>query len=365
LYSFRCIQYINGKILLFDYNYPIGSCISSVDGYTWTVIATNQFSYGPSPDLQFSAYSGAVSPTICAFQGYGPVYITDGTNFLTSSNVIQNNPVDIVYSKELGLFAATTGKSVCTSKDGYTWVENFIGSVQSILWSSELGILIAYTPGVVTYTSNDGVQWTLSKVRPALSTSYFYYEYQVGGLYTWSKELGIFAVGNAISKDGINWTITGSTITNSTWCSGLKMFCGSTGDYNNKIVYSYDGINWTIALDFGVDYFHSIAYISTNGVFFVASIGSSFYKSTDGINWYPTPFSQGYSLNSPIIWAQELGLFVTVCQGPAVAQSSDGYNWTITQKVDQTYAFLRAMCWSGTRFAAVSSYTQGVLISPN
>ena len=367
-FSFKCIQYVNGKILLLDSS---GSCISSTDGYTWTVIATNQFKYNPgilAPLLTISAYSGVSSQSVCVFQAGGPSYITDGTNFLTSSNVLQNNPVDIVYSKELGLFAATTGKSVCTSKDGYTWVEKFIGSVQSILWSSELGILIAYTPGVATYTSNDGINWILSTVIPSVVTSGYplYKNYIVGGLYTWSKELGIFAVGNSISKDGINWQMIGSVYNNITWCSGLKMFCGSTAQYNCTINYSYDGIIWNTGQ--GFEY---VSCIATNGTFFVGLFGNYFYKSINGTTWDQTPFSIG-SGNNPfaaasIVWAQEIGLFVAIFNGNSVAQSSDGYNWTIIQtlKTVKNDTDIRAMCWSGTRFAAVGSKISGVLISPN
>jgi hypothetical protein len=363
--KFLCTQYINNKIIALDSE---GSCISSVDGYTWVAVATNQFNYiqFPNPPLNLSAYSGASSPDICVFQAGGPAYITNGTIFITSSNVLQNNPVDIVYSKELGLFAATTGKSVCTSKDGYTWVESFIGSVYSILWSSELGIFIAYSPGVASYTSNDGVQWTLSTVIPTLSTDGppLLKPYRVGGLYTWSKELGIFAVGDSISKDGINWKATNNGIYNNiTWCSGLKMFCGSTAQYNCNISYSYDGINWNPGPSFSY-----VSCIATNGSFFVGLCGNYFYKSINGTTWDQTQFIIDNTPTSAasIVWAQEIGRFVAIFNGNSVAQSSDGYSWAIIQTLntDKNNTDIGAMCWSGTKFAAVGSKIPGVLISP-
>jgi len=365
--NFFCIQYINGKIIALD----SGSCISSVDGYTWNIIATNQFIYRDIPPyyVYFSEYSGSVSPDICTFQGGGPVYITDGTNFITSSNVLQNNPIDIVYSKELGLFAATTRNSVCTSKDGYTWVEIFLTSgdvyYYSILWSSELGIFIAYAPYTALYTSNDGVTWILSKFIPQFSQN------KPSLLYSWSKELGIFSVGNGYSKDGINWGYIGTHINNPTWCSGLKMFCGTTNIFFTQAVYSYDGINWINGRTF--DSLHALYYIATNGVFFVGAIGNKFYKSTDGINWVEKSSDTGVVGvfgKVSIVWAQEIGLFVAIYQADQfnntvniISSSPDGEVWTILQKISLN-GQIEAMCWSGTKFAAVGGNLSGVLISP-
>jgi len=370
-HGWYCIQYVNSKILLFDYNIDPGgysSCIESIDGITWNVIASNKFKFNNDTFGGFqemTRYSGTVSKNICIVQAGGPVYITDGTNFVTSSNVLQDNPGDIVYSKELGIYVATTYNSVCTSRDGHTWVEKLLiptstGFGYTIVWSRELGIFSVYQSGIALYTSNDGFQWILSTVTPPT------FDTIPGQLYSWSKELGIFSLGNAISKDGINWIPTGANVLGSTWCAGLGIFC-SIANISSDTRYSYDGINWKPG-NLG-----KITSLCTNGSFFVASSVNGFYTSTDGIHWVrSSSFVTGVSqfLNAPIVWADEIGLFVTIYQDNTipntniVAQSRDGINWTILQTFNLSSG-ISSLCWSGTTFAGVGTSISGVLISPS
>ena len=330
--SFMALSYFNG------------SAMCSLDnGTTWKL----------STGFQTGAVYGVYSPTLKYF------LFTDGSNFylsLDGSIIIPSvsggtvgNPVQLIWADTLGLVVAVSAYSIMTSPDGVNWtlVLNLNPSGGSdvtgatVTWSRDLGLLVAYFRNTNTsnsplvYTSTDGVTWS----RTVLAQSFPIVSASINPCKPcWSPQLGLFTIGKAFSRDGINWTFgSGPSLACAAWSASLQLFTGSDGTYT---YYSTDGINWTSVNSYGV---YSIAWSASLGLF--VGVGEQspssspflIYTSSSGTSWtqvYSDVASSAYAWYGSVAWATELKLFVCIYQqvssvnGLRVLISSNGTTWT-------------------------------------
>ena len=321
-----------------------GSSMYSADkGATWKL----------STGYQTGAAQGVYSPTLKYF------LFTDGINFylsldgsivvpLNSGGTI-GNPLQLVWADTLGLIVAVSAYSILTSPDGISWTlvlnlkpnggSDVTGA--TVTWSRDLGLLVAYFRNTNTsnsplvYTSNDGVTWSqtiLAQAFPNLNSSINPCKP------CWSSQLGLFTIGKAFSRDGINWTFgSGPNLVCATWSPTLKLFTGSDGTYT---YYSRDGINWTSVNSYAM---YSIAWSSTLGLF--VGVGEQspsaspflIYTSSSGTSWtqvYSDVDASDRAWYGSVAWSPELNVFVCVYQQDTVVNgmrfliSSNGQTWT-------------------------------------
>lgn len=271
-----------------------------------------------SPELGLLVAVGNLNTCITSPDGINWTSRTMPSGSSTSYNCV-------TWSPELGQFVALGsygGAGVCiTSPDGITWTSRTIPNrgYQGIVWASELGIFVAvgYVSGApLCISSPDGITWTSREIPTGLGIAF----YDV----VWSPELRLLvAIGGnssngncATSPDGINWTLrtipsgASGTYNCVAWSPDLMLLVALGGTSSAAVcATSPDGINWTLrAVPTGC---YGVEWSPDLHMFVAVGSGSSFcITSPDGVNWTSRPIASS-SLQC-ILWAHELGLFVTL-----------------------------------------------------
>jgi len=127
----------------------------------------------------------------------------DGVNWTVRSAAEANPWQSVVWSPELGLFAAVANNGtnrVMTSPDGITWTARSAAeanSWQSIAWFPNLGLFAAVSVSGTNrvMTSPDGITWTARAAAEANGWQSV----------AWSPELGLFA---AVADNGTSRVMT-------------------------------------------------------------------------------------------------------------------------------------------------------------
>jgi hypothetical protein len=319
-----------GKVIAINRNTGVEMLYSSDGGTTWGLTAGT---LGPidgvySPKLEYFMFVDS-SISYLSLDGQ---YIVPALQNITYGSIR-----DFVWADTLGLIVAITNSpSIITSSDGKTWnaVINVLtdGSRNgggSLLWSKELGVLVAYISYYSTskpnkysiYTSNDGINWSLQYTdqtypgfRPILC---------------WSPQLGLFTTGSKISRDGLNWTSgAGPSLVCAAWSSYLKLFVGSD---SSKTYYSRDGLTWTEIP--GAPVFLNITWSQTLKIFVGgANIDyiMNIFTSINGTNWTNVyTGNNGESINTrSLTWSPELNLFIIGYNNSYIMTSKNGTSWT-------------------------------------
>jgi hypothetical protein len=345
------IAYGDNFIVLDSLNLPVMS--SQDKGVTWAL------SYGIK-----GAKTGVYSPTLNYF------LLTDGSIFYISptgkfivpavSGGSVGCPSQLVWADTLGIIVAVTAYTVLISTDGINWklVLNLKpgGSSQNNLgvtvsWSRELGIILAYfcnnnTRGdgpdnlSILYTSYDGITWTRKVLAQPFTNGN---PQSIPCKPCWSPELGLFTIGNAISRDGFNWVFGGTALNCVAWSPTLKLFVGAAP--NSNPFYSSDGQSWTQAnspISTGgmiTSAWSSIAWSPTLKLF--VGVGQAvytqppffIYKSSDGKNWTLVySENRGSAYAGCVVWSPELSLFVVQYRFGSgsinMLTSTNGSSWT-------------------------------------
>jgi hypothetical protein len=260
---------------------------------------------------------------------------------------------NIVYAKELGIFAAVSNAAAnpaMWSAEGLVWTEASGGpsnmSFAGMAWSPELRMLVAVADGGTgnrAMYSRDGRTWTAT---PAGSNTVSWNDV------AWSPSLGLFvAVGYGpgasramTSPDGINWTLRSTPGGTSqpawrgvTWSPSLGLFVAVGHDNGGTgAMTSSDGINWTLQTTpnrqwFGVTWSPDLSLFVA--VAFVGTGVNGIMTSPDGVNW---TFQSAPSLLDwiSVEWSPQLGRFVGAAAGSVGTGdlkkmvSSDGATWT-------------------------------------
>ena len=293
-------------------HYPIW--VAGGDGDNYTIAwSTNGTTWNP------------VINSVTLFYFHCDTFAYDGTKWLAGGN---------------GISPSTTRMAI--SYDGKTWTSNtgansiFSQSVRQIVYNGSMWVAIG--TGVNTFAySYDGITWAASTSGNALFTS-------PQGI-AWNGSIwvaGGFSTNNRVgySYDGINWTASTSgnalipgtgfnpgSALNPVWNGTVWVLSGAGGGATNRIIYSYDGINWLPSAN-GNSIFSGATYLAANSSIIIGSGG----YSTDGINW--TASTGAGSLSSIFTAGFKTAAwdgFIWRAVGNGVskgAYSTDGINWT-------------------------------------
>jgi hypothetical protein len=307
-----------------------------------------------------------------------------------NSGVLLNTWRSVCWSPELRIFCAvaksgTTNQCVMISSDGLNWINATSGVVSnqwnSICWAAELGIFCAVaitgTTNNRVMISSDGLNWS-NATSGVLDNSWY--------IVCWAAEIGKFCAvadsgtGNnrvMVSSDGKVWVNATSGVFNYnirtiSWSPELGIFCMlsySQGTGNDKVRISRDGLNWTNSGASGLlsNWWTGMCWSAELGIFCAVSNQSSGSStvmiSNDGLTWKNNGLVMaGTDSNwGEVIWARELGLFMTVRYniGANVFMiSSNGLTW-ISNNNGLISDYYRSLCWSPelSTFCIVSEST--------
>ncbi len=274
-----------------------------------------------------------------------PTYGVPQSNYLLSRNwVMRSTPssgnynwINLCWSPKLGLFC-TVGYSdatdnIMTSPDGITWtLRTKVGTqrLHGITWSEELGLFVAVGLGTNTYSSTDGITWNSSTITSDNWLSV-----------CWSPQLMRFvAVGRtsgqiAYSSNGMTWTVLNNPVGSAglwrcvAWSPerGIFVAISDSGLLSNTIIYSYDGIMWSIANASTFSSLQSVCWSAPLGLFVAVSLTTHVLKSSDGITWILASTIPNYG-HRTVIYIDELGIFMTSSQSSTqYLYSYDGNTW--------------------------------------
>jgi hypothetical protein len=294
--------------------FTLGGVMTSKDGINWTT---------PTGGLVISPI--AWSPSLSLFSS-GKYYSRDGITWSTSDIPISS--LSIVWSSALKLFLCVDidGKYV-TSSDGINWTSPSSKNIaDQILPNLFVGTDFQYDPNdAISASSTNGIVWTSSSLPPygdylPRPISIIYGR----GIYT------IYTVDyvSYTSSDGVNWSVIPNednlTIFSVSYGNGLYVACDG---YYSSILISDDGLNFT-RIDMKLPG-TSVSVVYGRGIFVVGlanySSAPSIATSFDGINWTlrdVPPLEYRYVMYGG-------GLFIGVSySGYGVITSSDGINWT-------------------------------------
>jgi hypothetical protein len=196
-------------------------------------------------------------------------------------------------------------------------------------------------------TSPDGVTWTL-RAPPAADALWSV---------VWSTELTLLvATGNngtiLTSPDGINWTVRTSGVTGHLtgvgWgpTSGVFVAVGVNGA-DKDAIRSTDGITWTQCTNFVDDLLPwRVAWISESNILVVACVDSLQY-TYDGDEWFGIELDNdgGYWFEICEIPEKDQVIMSGTRDGACLAGSSDGIHWPEAAVFTQAILY-QSLIWS-------------------
>jgi len=333
----------------------------------------------PTGNVLFAPQTSAVgiyNPVSRNFSA--PVNITPGSYYgvLTANNVIfapQSFPSSIInYNYTTG--AATSVLALPTPLFvGQYWANPIVPLEYvdsdviwtSVAWSSQLGLFVAcgFGFGSKSAYSTDGKSWVAS-TTPLSSVSTSAWQ-----SVAWSPQLGLFvavaqsfshSIPSAYSTDGKNWFASTTPLSSNgidvtfwnsvAWSPELGLFvaCGYGYGAGSSSAYSTDGKNWFDSPYNSLGSFApntnwlSVAWAPQLGLFvacgslYVGSSPATSAYSTDGKSWAISTRPLNYvavTIWNSVAWSPKLGLFVACGIGPqgiASAYSTDGKSWFVS-----------------------------------
>jgi hypothetical protein len=281
----------------------------SYDGINWTVLPDRIFNSGnvyfPSGDIIYG--NGKWIAQYRDTEGYRIAYSQDGINWNTSGNLFDDWR-NITFANGKFFAAAVDSNVIAYSTDGINWtnvtVSALRGGVNSVAWGGSKYIAVGYNASSSKNyaTSADGVIWTAGTGNFSSSGRR---EFSVWGNGVWIA---------ASSSSGWMLNMDYSTDGGSTWKwtyvkdefnYPVNAMSGDIYDINfgnNKfvavgtsnnlypgvgvIVYSEDGVNWTIAKKGDGNYISSLAFGNRKWVAELSTYsGDKILYSQDGISW--------------------------------------------------------------------------------
>jgi hypothetical protein len=354
------------------------SCIGNVFGTTAQNASTTAYCIATNGDMWLVGGTGTAGGSL---QTMGVSY--DGINWVatqTSLNpVFTTNVRGIAWSPVLKIWVAVGAgtNQLAYSYNGITWI-----AVTSVSFGSSQGYCVAWgedkfvagggNPGAATpltignklYYSLDGINWIVAS--PPLAVGIYGIEFN-GTIWTCvGNNNGATAL--AYSYNGINWTLTVSTILNSVlntggavaWSPPLNRWVAVGGNVSTGFcaAYSDNGTTWTaVTIQIGGG-----QGITWNGNRFLAGMlsgtGLVIYSSSNGITWTATSSTSSLSW-SALAWSNNLPSvkinqpLIALGSGVnSIAYSLDGINWrglgsTIFNPGSISNTVLSSSCWNG------------------
>jgi hypothetical protein len=282
-----------------------------------------------------------------------------------------------------GLAFNDGSNNIMTSTDGITWnyneSENVVSNVLSLATNDT--ILVARyiigaqntnglidSPNTVLYSYNNKDWFNSPSGSELFSLGLLNVKYN-GSLWV---GVGIGNTGGVLgySLDGTEW------IKSTSGSKKLDMYAFdivwngtiwvAVGRGNSSIIYSSDGINWSISTS-GTNLLNPCSAITWDGINFIAG-GDSIIYSPNGINWTAsnaTLFSSINNISSNSIIAIASGTIINDLDQAQLAYSTDnGITWTETINTISNEQAITSTCWNGTYWlgSVISNNDGGVII---
>jgi hypothetical protein len=152
------------------------------------------------------------------------------------------------------------------------------------------------------------------------------------------------------------------------WSPELGLFVAVSASGDNRVITSYDGINWTARTAATASIWYGVCWSKELELFVAVSRSIQVMTSSDGITWISRTPANG--AGRAVCWSAELRLFVAVSDNN-VARSSDGITWVTA--VDIPQGEWVSICWSPQRrlfvagsvnFAKLMTSSDGITWTP-
>lgn len=327
----------------------------------------------------------AASDSLIVATSFGKAFTsTDGRNWTTHTVAGDATTFsDVIWTGSQ--FAATGihSQSVRSSLNGSDWTDHPTGAgkaIEGIAWNGALYVIVARDGVIMTSSHLDSWTPATSGVTVSLNSVVWadgafvavggdgtilrssngadWTSQGPGGGYAFTKVRHdgsrFVAVGDNgmlyTSSDGLNWTHQLNQPSEETGKS-LHAICNQAGKTivagdGGLILSSSNGSDWSKhSPDLGI--LNSIAW---NGSRYVAvGLDGTVLTSSNGASWTKGYVGHGTMLYS-VIWAEELGLFVTTGYLGYISTSPDGLNWTM--RSSGTMQSLMGVAWNGTVLVA-------------
>ena len=367
----------NGKVWVAVGEGSGNTIATSADGKEWTgrgkyVFSEKASGVDWSRDQSRWVSVGTGGNTV-AYSSDGIFWIGGSISGFSGGNAVQ-------WNGEIWVAAGTPASgstSIAYSLDGKTWTSvSSMFSVQatSIEWNGTYWTVFGEDPSYNVATSNNGMDWTISQ-NASIESSSFY-----NGIYYFRESSG-----NTYSKsvDGNTWT-TLSTLSDMSLSiisqftrntphesvAQIKPLSVATGEGDNTLAYSVDGIQWK---GLGSSVFSLRGNRAVwNGKVWVAvgadSAGTWVATSYDGMEWTrgeSTWLSEGYD----IAWNGDQFVAVGINAGNTgggIATSTDGTTWTGVSGIESLFSQrVSRISWTGRKWLAYGSGGNTTAMSTN
>ena len=272
--------------------------------------------------------------------------------------------------------AVSSSGAILTSSDGSKWTPQFSQTGNNLRAVASTGSqLVAVGSAGTILTSHDGgLEWRSQRSGTSANLAAVA---RSGSEYV---AVGVEGTTGVIvtSPNGTSWTARNTGIVTPALLQGVassgKLFVVVGVDSNSgpAILTSADGIAWSSTSSItGSTTSSGLEAVTWSGTQFVAvgqesSIGqATVLFSTDGKTWNePSSYSSVPTENIlyGVVWSPQKKLYVAVGQNGTILTSPDANTWTAS--TSNTTKDLKAVTWSGTKFAAIGTGNT-VLTSPD
>lgn len=249
----------------------------------------------------------------------------------------------IVYNDKYVIVGVGLNESIAYSSDLNSWT--LVGSaVGYSLYGICYGVgkhVVCGANGLTAYSS-DGITWTyIAFPASLLVRTYITYEdivygdglyVCVGGYYKGGFGVPVTYGVIIYSSDGINWTLINTGSSTYTWhgiCygGGKYVICGDNGN----IGYSSDAITWSY-VTVGSDSYKSVCY--GNGLFVAVGNNGKISYSSDAISW--STVDTGVNIWTSVAYGN--GMYVCCDYSRSeTAYSIDAINWKIVETITENW----------------------------
>jgi hypothetical protein len=242
----NCITFGQGYFVCPSSNSEVSSVSISIDGQIWQEITLAYTASAYTGITHGDAGFIAVSSTSLLL-GFIPTFWVNPKQVSDSTKLNSVNWSGMAYGN--GSFVAVGQGLIQTSLDnGNTWSSFQVSNtLSSVTYSPEIGTFLALPDffGDGSYTSVDGLTWTLNQTLPITVPSS-----QTSVTYGNGKFVAVLNGDSNVfySRDGINWNVTTDGTYASNWSSvtfeNNRFVVVSSSVSNFDSMYSMDGISW-------------------------------------------------------------------------------------------------------------------------
>jgi hypothetical protein len=224
-------------------------------------------------------------------------YSDDGDKWTAVDNIFDSSRVNAIVYGDGRFVAAAHGEKIAYSDDGMNWTLSNGGIsdcyTEGIAYGNGIfvvvGSKISSGDGIIAYSS-DGETWTIAE-DGGLGIKYFQCIAYGNGQF-----IALAGEGKAAySSDGKTWTAIPEIpfedrpiIKTITYGNGrFVAFANYVSRYDPLLVYSDNGIDWTIVTNNISERFHFNNIVYANGIFIGVNYTARMVYSFDGETWYP------------------------------------------------------------------------------